>query len=99
MWQIRPLWPSLPPDRAVRPAGVPGFCAALQQCADQRRAGDPSAAEVGRVGQLVCWGLVPNWARDTTIGAKLNNARAEMVAVNRAGVEGEELIAKINRSG
>lgn len=36
--------------------------------------------EVGRVVQLVRWGLVPNWAKDITIGAKLNNARAETVA-------------------
>lgn len=36
--------------------------------------------EVGRVGQIVRWGLVPNWAKDITIGAKLNNARAETVA-------------------
>jgi putative SOS response-associated peptidase YedK len=35
--------------------------------------------EVGRVGQMVRWGLVPNWAKDITIGAKLNNARAETV--------------------
>ncbi len=36
--------------------------------------------EVGRVGQMVRWGLVPNWAKDISIGAKLNNARAETVA-------------------
>lgn len=35
---------------------------------------------VGRVGQLVRWGLIPNWARDPSIGAKLNNARAEGIA-------------------
>lgn len=34
----------------------------------------------GRVGQLVQWGLIPAWARDATIGARLNNARAETVA-------------------
>lgn len=33
-----------------------------------------------RTGQLVRWGLVPNWAKDPSIGAKLNNARAESVA-------------------
>lgn len=32
------------------------------------------------VGQIVRWGLVPSWAKDPTIGAKLNNARAETVA-------------------
>jgi putative SOS response-associated peptidase YedK len=36
--------------------------------------------EVGRVGQLVRWGLIPRWAKDPAIGLKLNNARAETVA-------------------
>lgn len=36
--------------------------------------------DTGRVGQLVRWGLIPSWAKDATIGAKLNNARAETVA-------------------
>jgi putative SOS response-associated peptidase YedK len=36
--------------------------------------------EVGRVGQMVRWGLVPRWAGDERIGLKLNNARAETVA-------------------
>jgi len=35
---------------------------------------------VGRVGQQVRWGLVPRWAKDASIGLKLNNARAETVA-------------------
>lgn len=36
--------------------------------------------EVGRVGQVVRWGLIPRWAKDPAIGLKLNNARAETVA-------------------
>jgi putative SOS response-associated peptidase YedK len=36
--------------------------------------------DVGRVGQLVKWGLVPGWAKDPSIGGKLNNARAEGIA-------------------
>jgi putative SOS response-associated peptidase YedK len=35
---------------------------------------------VGRVGQLVKWGLVPSWAKDPSVGARLNNARAEGIA-------------------
>jgi len=35
--------------------------------------------DTGRVGQIVRWGLVPSWAKDPSIGAKLNNARAETV--------------------
>lgn len=30
-----------------------------------------------RVAHLLRWGLVPHWAKDPTIGARLNNARAE----------------------
>jgi putative SOS response-associated peptidase YedK len=33
-----------------------------------------------RVLHLLRWGLVPHWARDPGIGAKLNNARGESVA-------------------
>lgn len=29
---------------------------------------------------LLRWGLVPHWAKDPSIGAKLNNARGESVA-------------------
>ncbi len=35
---------------------------------------------VGRVGQMVRWGLIPSWAKDPSIGNKLNNARGETVA-------------------
>lgn len=30
-----------------------------------------------RVGELMRWGLVPHWAKDESIGARLNNARIE----------------------
>jgi putative SOS response-associated peptidase YedK len=33
-----------------------------------------------RVAHLLKWGLIPHWSKDPTIGAKLNNARAETVA-------------------
>lgn len=33
-----------------------------------------------RVADLLRWGLIPNWAKDATIGTKLNNARGETVA-------------------
>lgn len=38
------------------------------------------APEGRRVVDLLRWGLVPHWAKDATIGAKLNNARGETVA-------------------
>lgn len=34
-----------------------------------------------RVAELMRWGLVPHWAQDAGIGHKLNNARAETMAV------------------
>ncbi len=33
-----------------------------------------------RVGELMRWGLVPNWAKEPSIAAKLNNARVEGMA-------------------
>jgi putative SOS response-associated peptidase YedK len=33
-----------------------------------------------RVADLLRWGLIPHWAKDPAIGAKLNNARGESVA-------------------
>jgi putative SOS response-associated peptidase YedK len=36
--------------------------------------------QAGRVGQLVRWGLIPSWAKDPSVGGKLNNARGETVA-------------------
>jgi putative SOS response-associated peptidase YedK len=33
-----------------------------------------------RVAELMRWGLVPHWAKDPAIGAKLNNARIEGMA-------------------
>jgi putative SOS response-associated peptidase YedK len=38
----------------------------------------------GRQLRLVRWGLVPNWAKDTSGGARLINARSETVAVKPA---------------
>ena len=38
------------------------------------------AAEGVRDSARVRWGLVPRWAKDPSIGARLNNARAETVA-------------------
>jgi len=36
--------------------------------------------DTGRVGQLVRWGLIPSWAKDSRIGHKLSNARGETVS-------------------
>ncbi len=38
------------------------------------------ATEQGRELALLKWGLIPSWAKDTAIGAKLINARAETLA-------------------
>jgi putative SOS response-associated peptidase YedK len=34
----------------------------------------------GRGAAMVKWGLVPRWAKDPSVGARMNNARAETVA-------------------
>jgi putative SOS response-associated peptidase YedK len=46
-------------------------------------AGD-HAGKIGRELRLVRWGLVPFWAKDTSGGARMINARAETVAVKPA---------------
>ncbi len=54
---------------------------------------------VGRVGQLVRWGLIPRWATDASIGLKLNNARAETVAEKpsfKAGFERHRCLIPAN---
>jgi putative SOS response-associated peptidase YedK len=57
------------------PAGAPRYnIAPASQVLILRKADD------ARVPALVRWGLVPRWARDPSIGAKMNNARAETVA-------------------
>jgi putative SOS response-associated peptidase YedK len=37
-------------------------------------------SDAGTVATHVRWGLVPRWAKDPSIGARMNNARAETVA-------------------
>ena len=47
------------------------------------RAADPgsqSGAGIGRTLAMLRWGLIPGWAKDTTIGHKLINARSETAA-------------------
>ncbi len=34
----------------------------------------------GRELAMVCWGLIPSWAKDPSIGARMINARAESIA-------------------
>ncbi len=63
---------------------------ALHECADlTARYNIPPGTEIGvirqspegrRVLHRLKWGLVPNWAKDPAIGARLNNARGESVA-------------------
>ena len=39
-----------------------------------------AAAKGGREMAIARWGLIPSWAKDMTMGARMNNARAETVA-------------------
>ncbi|ABD10632.1 DUF159 family protein [Frankia sp. CcI156] len=44
----------------------------------------PAAARTERVLRLATWGLVPSWAKERTIGAKMINARSETAATKPA---------------
>lgn len=67
---------------------VQRFC--LDECADLKpRYNIPPGTDIAairlspegkRVLHLLRWGLVPHWAKDPSIGNKLNNARGESVA-------------------
>lgn len=62
----------------------------LDECADFKpRFNIPPGTDIAAIRQspegkrvlhLLRWGLVPHWAKDPSIGAKLNNARGESVA-------------------
>ena len=45
--------------------------------------GKPTGAPVRQL-RVMRWGLIPSWAKDESIGARLINARAETVAQARA---------------
>lgn len=47
-------------------------------------AAPPASRPPGRELRLVRWGLVPSWAKDTSGGARMINARSETVAVKPA---------------
>jgi putative SOS response-associated peptidase YedK len=77
---------------AVGPAGAgdpgkPGKPGAVGSGAADLGAGDlgardPAAGDLGVARELrvVRWGLVPSWAKDTSIGSRLINARAETLS-------------------
>jgi putative SOS response-associated peptidase YedK len=46
-----------------------------------KNAGPPSSEQAHRELRLVRWGLVPSWAKDSSGGARMINARSETVAV------------------
>lgn len=62
-------------DRAGRTEGSSGSSSGSGRDADQG-----ADAGVARELRVVRWGLVPSWAKDTAIGSRLINARAETVA-------------------
>lgn len=59
-------WPEFADHYNIAPST---FVPIIRQAPDGRRVAD-----------LLRWGLVPHWAKDETIGAKLNNARGESLA-------------------
>ncbi len=58
---------------------VPDF-AARYNIAPTARVLVVRAPGTARQGAMLRWGLVPRWAKDPSIGARMNNARAETVA-------------------
>jgi putative SOS response-associated peptidase YedK len=64
-------------DFAERPNLAPRYNAAPTQSLPVVR----RTADGRRALSLLRWGLIPSWARDATIGAKLINARSDGVAV------------------
>src|SRR3546814_23799 len=85
---------SLPTDpEALRPlVGVdvclnliPRWNVAPTQEGPVIRNGDPRSGEKpGRQIHVMRWGLVPSWAKDIGIGARLINARAETIDEKRS---------------
>lgn len=71
---------SLEPDYNVAPT-KPVYAVMTRQ-ARQVRQSDESAegARAARELRVVRWGLVPSWAKDTSIGSRMINARAETVS-------------------
>lgn len=59
-------WPDFPDRYNIAPSAS---VAIVRQAPDGRRLAD-----------VLRWGLIPHWAKDATIGAKLINARGESVA-------------------
>jgi putative SOS response-associated peptidase YedK len=78
-------------DRAEKPAGPekadPKQADArsdAERAAHSKNAGDADGERPRRELRLVRWGLVPSWAKDAAVGARMINARAETVAVKPA---------------
>ena len=67
--------------RAIRRVRIAAFCSPVQHRATQAVAVVRRAAErPGRELAWLRWGLVPAWAKDPAMGARLINARAETAA-------------------
>jgi putative SOS response-associated peptidase YedK len=67
-------------DRAAKEAAA-GEAAGAARPDAASPAGQPGNGSPERELRLVRWGLVPSWAKDTKVGSRLINARAETVAV------------------
>jgi putative SOS response-associated peptidase YedK len=80
---VRSLRPQGKRRRAHFPLPSGAICrlsGAVQHSAGHRIPTIRISPEGDRVLHLLRWGLVPHWAKDPSIGAKLNNARGESVA-------------------
>lgn len=70
------------PERRLAPSWNVPPTSELYLVADRRRPGGEAdgGAEIARRLEIARWGLVPGWAKDPSIGAKMFNARSETIA-------------------
>ena len=72
-----------PPEAMVRLFGLettPNWPARYNIAPTQMAPVVVAGAAGGRAARLMRWGLIPGWAKDPTMGARMINARAETVA-------------------
>jgi putative SOS response-associated peptidase YedK len=70
-----------PPDHNVAPTKD---VVAVVQRHPRDEAGEPDPSRTERSLRVMRWGLIPAWAKDRSIGARMINARAESAATSNA---------------
>lgn len=70
----------LRPNDLFERFGVPNLLEELIENADVRPTQTAPVVGMDRRAELMRWGLIPSWAKDPAVGAKMINARAETLA-------------------